>query len=222
MDTSTVISVGGSTGGFTQVALAANPPTGLKAAINFAGGSGGDGKGNLCDEAGLVGAYKSFGKHARAPMLWIYSENDKWFPPSFARKFLAAFEKSGGDAEFVVARPDGEDGHGLYNHVPVWSLTVQDFLQLHDLLPVNPPYPGPLPPRVDPPAGLSPREVEAFNTFLILGPFKAFATNGKGISWYTVGQFTQALADQHALENCNKAVHGGPRCSIVARTPPQK
>jgi dienelactone hydrolase len=217
VDTSTVISAGVSTGGFTQVALAAKPPAGLKAALDFAGGRGGDGKGDLCNESGLLNAYKSFGKHARTPMLWIYAENDKWFPPPFARKFEAAFQSGGGTDEFVLAPPDGDDGHHLYGHVAAWSSTVDTFLRAHQLVSVDPLLPPPTPPKVDPPAGLKDRGQEAFKTFLVLGPHKAFATNGAGVYGYTVGMFNQQLADEHALENCNKNVHGGPQCTIVAR-----
>jgi len=217
VDTSTVISAGVSTGGFTQVALAAKPPTGLKAAIDFAGGRGGNGKGDLCDQGGLLSAYKSFGKHARTPMLWIYAENDKWFPPPFAGKFQAAFESAGGVDQFVLAPPDGDDGHHLYGHVAAWSDTVDTFLRAQKLLFYDPPIAGPKPPDVIVPAALHERGVDAFKNFLILGPHKAFAMNSAGVWGYAVGQFTQALADQHALENCNKGVRGGPACAIVAR-----
>jgi dienelactone hydrolase len=219
VDTSTIISAGVSTGGFTQVALAAKPPAGLKAALDFAGGRGGNGKGDLCNESGLLSAYKSFGKHVRTPMLWIYAENDKWFPPPFARKFEAAFQSGGGTEEFILAPPDGEDGHGLYSHAAVWGPTVDTFLRAHQLLAVDPPLPAPTAPPIDPPAGLRERGQDAFKSFLILGPHKAFAINSAGVYGYAVGWFTQQLADQHALDNCNKNVHGGPPCTIVARGP---
>jgi dienelactone hydrolase len=217
VDTSTVVSAGVSTGGFTQVALAADPPAGLKAALDFAGGRGGDGKGDLCNEAGLLSAYKTFGKRVRTPMLWIYAENDKWFPPPFAHKFQTAFESTGGTDEFVLAPPDGDDGHQLFSHVGAWSATADTFLRAHRLLPFDPPLPGPTPPKVDPPAGLRERGIAAFKSYLILGPHKAFAVNGAGTYGYAAGMFDQRIADQHALENCNKNVHGGPGCTIVAR-----
>ncbi len=49
VDAGTIVSAGVSTGGFAQVALSADPPAGLKAAISFAGGRGGDGKEHNCD-----------------------------------------------------------------------------------------------------------------------------------------------------------------------------
>ena len=97
VDPNTVVSIGISTGGFAQVALSANPPPGLKAAINFAGGRGGDGHEHNCDLGGLVGAYGDFGKsahkHGDLPMLWIYSENDHWFTPAMAQQFEAGLQQ---------------------------------------------------------------------------------------------------------------------------------
>ena len=117
VDGSEIVSVGVSTGGFAQVALAANPPPGLKAAISFAGGRGGDGKGNNCNLDGLISAFKGFGKHDKVPMLWLYAENDKWFPPKMSVEFDKAYHGAGGRDEFVMVPPDGEDGHGYYRHV---------------------------------------------------------------------------------------------------------
>jgi dienelactone hydrolase len=83
-DGTTMVSAGVSTGGFAQIALVANPPKGLKAAINFAGGRGGDGHEHNCDLRGLVGAFGEFGKGARkhGDLPTIYAEDDHWFPPA--------------------------------------------------------------------------------------------------------------------------------------------
>ena len=128
VDPGTVVSMGISTGGFAQVALSANPPPALKAAINFAGGRGGDGHEHNCDLGGLVGAYGAFGKaahkHGDLPMLWIYAENDHWFTPAMARQFEAAYNKSGAAEQFVLAPPDRDEGHHLYSHISAWSDTV--------------------------------------------------------------------------------------------------
>jgi dienelactone hydrolase len=217
VDTSQVISTGVSTGGFTQVALDANPPPGLKAAISFAGGRGGDGEGNLCNESGFESALHSFGTRSHTPMLWIYAENDKWFPPYYARRFLAAFQSGGGRAQFVLAPPDGSDGHGLFGHVAAWSATVQQYLSERNLLPVNPPYTAQPLPNVPAPAGLGPTGKAAFETYLGLGPKKAFATNGASWYGYASGQPTQALADREALNRCNTVRKSGGACFIATR-----
>ncbi len=188
VDASQVISAGVSTGGFAQVALSANPPPGLKAAISFAGGRGGDGKGDNCNLSGLISAFHEFGKHSKVPMLWLYAENDKWFPPKMSVEFDKAFRSGGGQDEFTMVPPDGEDGHGYYRHVAAWSDRVESFLKAHDL-PLSEPLPPPAIPDVPAPNGLSDRGKEAFARFLGGGPFRAFATNGGPVYGYAVGQF---------------------------------
>ena len=218
-DTATVVSAGVSTGGFAQVALAAKPPAGLKAAINFAGGRGGDGKGHLCDAGGLLGAFSDFGKQARVPMLWIYAENDHWFPPHDAHDFRTAFEKKGGVDQFVLAPEDGEDGHHLFSHVAAWSPTVGSFLHDHSLLPVEPAYPEPAVAPLPPPSGLEGHALNAFHAYLQGGPHKAFASDGEGHYGMALGQITQDLAEQRALERCEKPANAPARhCQVVARS----
>jgi len=217
VDTTHVISSGVSTGGFTQVALTAKPPSGLETAISFAGGRGGDGNGHLCNEDGFESALHYFGKHSHTPMLWIYAENDKWFPPPFAKKFLAAFQSGGGTAQFVLAPPFGTDGHHLYSDPRAWSDTVEHYLSEHGLLPVSPAYPPPAVPKADPPAGLGAHGLDAFQHYLTLGRFKAFATNGASYYGTSSGQFTQQLADQYALKSCNDVRRGGTACYIAYR-----
>jgi len=216
VDASQMISVGVSTGGFAQVALAANPPPGLKAAISFAGGRGGDGKEHNCNLDGLISAFHDFGKHAKVPMLWLYAENDKWFPPRMSVEFEKAYHGAGGQDEFVMVPPDGEDGHGYYRHVSAWSDRVEAFLKVHDLLPLSEPLPPPPVPNVPPPAGLSDHGKEAFARFLLGGPYRAFATNGEAGYGLAMGQFTQDMADKLALENCAKATKGVGKCTVVS------
>jgi dienelactone hydrolase len=218
VDASQVVSVGVSTGGFAQVALAANPMPGLKAAISFAGGRGGNGKGDNCNLDGLLSAFHDFGKHDRVPMLWLYAENDKWFPPKMSAEFDKVYRAAGGRDEFVMVPPDGEDGHGYYRHVSAWSDRVESFLKAQSLLPLSAPLPPPPVPDVPAPAGLSERGQEAFTRFLEAGPYKAFATDG-GHGWgSSTGQFTQDLADKQAVENCVKGTKGMGKCAVVARS----
>src|SRR5580658_864041 len=213
VDGDTVISAGVSTGGFAQAALVADPPRELKAAISFAGGRGGDGHEHNCNLSGLIDAYSAFGrgarKHGTLPMLWIYSENDHWFPPAMARQFEAAYTKGGGAEQFVLAPPDGEDGHHLYSHTAAWSETVDEFLKAHGLLPLGDVVlPAPQPPKIPPPAGLQEKGQEAWKRFLLGGPCKAFAMNGQGEWGLAQGAFDQSIADSDAIDRCKKAAAG--------------
>ena len=217
VDAGTIVSAGVSTGGFAQVALTANPPEGLKAAISFAGGRGGDGKEHNCDMDGIVSAFHYFGKKSKVPMLWIYSENDHWFPPETARRFDAAFRDGGGMDQFVMAPPYRDDGHHFYYDVTGWTPIVEGFLSAQSLLPLTELLPEPPVPEVTPPVGLTEKGLKAFHTFLMMGPSKAFATNGMTGWGMSTGQFDQEIADKKAVENCQKTAQGQGRCTVVTR-----
>jgi dienelactone hydrolase len=227
VDGNTVLSAGVSTGGFAQVALIADPPKGLKAAISFAGGRGGDGHEHNCDVYGLAGAFAAFGRkahsHGDLPMLWIYAENDHWFPPAMAHQFEAAYSKGGGNEQLVMAPPDGDDGHHLYGHVEAWSDIVESFLKAHSLLPLgNEVLPGPAVPDVPPPPGLLDKGLVAWRHYLLAAPFKAFASNEQGAWGFSQARFDQDLADAEALDKCRKAAAGNHSCTITAKTPGAK
>jgi len=135
IDRSRVISVGVSAGGFATVALTADPPPGLVAAISFAGGRGSIHADEVCRAERLIQAFRSFGKRSRIPMLWVYAENDHFFGPALAQQLKDAFTEGGGNADFIAAPPFGRDGHYLFSMagIPVWSVFVDKFLRQHDL-----------------------------------------------------------------------------------------
>jgi dienelactone hydrolase len=217
VDTGTIVSAGVSSGGFAQVAFTVNPPPGLKAAINFAGGRGSDGKLHNCNETGIVSAFHDFGTESRVPMLWIYAENDHWFPPELARKFDAAFRQGGGIDEFVMAPPYSDEGHHFFVDVTGWSPMVEGFLKEKGLLPLHNLLPEPAVVNVPTPPGLSERGLAAFHNFLMYGPKKAFATNGRGGWGMATGMFNQELADKRALDNCTTNATNPVGCAIVFR-----
>jgi dienelactone hydrolase len=227
VDPETIVSVGVSTGGFAQVALSADPPKGLKAAISFAGGRGGDGHEHNCDLAGLIDAFRDFGrsahKHGDLPMLWIYSQNDHWFTPAMAQQFDAAYKKGGAVDQFVMAPPDGEDGHHLYTHVNAWSDTVTAFLKTQNLMPLGDTVlPAPAPPNVPMPATLGEADKDMWRRFLLAPPFKTLVADENGELSLSAAAFDQSLADSSALDRCKRKPGGSKRCSIVAKTPGMK
>lgn len=132
VDKSRVLLVGQSVGGYTTVATAARNPDGLVAAINFAGGSGGDPVHHPaipCSGGRMKDMYADFGKATKVPTLWIYTENDLFFGPSFSRSWHEAFVKAGGQAEFHLLPPFGKNGHMLFSSgVEIWAPLVSDFL----------------------------------------------------------------------------------------------
>ena len=130
-----MIAAGTSAGGFASIALSADPPPGLAAVINFAGGRGSRADHNVCDEAALVRAFATMGKTSRIPMLWVYAGNDKFFGPDLARRMHAAFTAAGGRAQFIAAPAFGRDGHGLFSATgaPVWTPLLDGFLREKNL-----------------------------------------------------------------------------------------
>ena len=135
IDPSRLVIMGQSLGGFTTVATAATKPDGLVAAINIAGGSGGNPvtrPGNPCKAYLLEYTFAAWGKTATAPMLWMYSENDKFFNPKNSRAWFDAFTKAGAKAEFKLMPPFGDDGHALLVRAnDLWQPVVDEFLARH-------------------------------------------------------------------------------------------
>lgn len=128
------IVVGQSAGGFAAVALAAENPPGVAALVNMAGGRGGWHQ-NIprtnCEPDLLVAAAGQFGKTARLPMLWIYTENDSFFDPALAARMHAAFTAGGGQARLERLGPWGRDGHNLFfgnNGSLTWGPLIERFL----------------------------------------------------------------------------------------------
>jgi dienelactone hydrolase len=210
--TSGMIAAGHSAGGFATVALTAQAPAGLAAAISFAGGRGSRDDDEVCNPNGLVQAFATFGKTSRAPMLWVYAANDSYFGPDLARRLHDGFRASGGNAKFVAAPPYGDDGHYLYSVVsrPQWTPYLDAFLRErglgHDVL--SPPDPLP------PPGQLSEAAQAEFARYLASTmPHKAFAVSPNGGYGWRSGRATADDAQRDSLGACTK---WSPTCTLYA------
>lgn len=118
VDPKRVLLVGQSAGGFGSLALASAGYAGVIGVINFAGGKGASPKGNWrqnCAPQRLVETMKAFGSTTKIPSLWIYAENDKYFPPDFVRLMHEAYDAKRGMATLVITPPHGYDGHEMVN-----------------------------------------------------------------------------------------------------------
>ncbi|MBF0305718.1 MAG: alpha/beta hydrolase [Alphaproteobacteria bacterium] len=212
VDDSKVISVGRSAGGLAAVALTADPPPGLVAAINFAGGRGRIAPDEVCAPERLVNAFGAFGRTSRVPMLWIYAENDHYFGPALAKRLHAAFTKAGGRAEFILAPPFGTDGHALFSAPRAWTAHVDDFLARRGLATAGPLIPLRDEASVVYPKGLGVAGREAFLRYLEANDHKAFAISPKGAFGWRSGRKTVAAAAQDALAAC---LRHAPTCSVA-------
>jgi dienelactone hydrolase len=217
VDASRIISVGISAGGFATVALTAEPPPGLVAAISFAGGRGSRRPDEVCNPGELIHAFHEFGEKSRVPMLWVYSENDHFFGPQIANSFFEAFRDAGGKATFIRAAPYRRDGHGLFSMggISIWTSMVDDFLESQKLKLRTTLLALPEPPDVAPPAQLSAGGREEFRSFLTLPPYKAFAVSTEGHLGYAFGRRSEKDAERLAKEHCEENISKGDACMLV-------
>ena len=204
IDPSRIISVGVSAGGFATVALAADPPLGLVAAISFAGGRGSLKPDEVCGGNRLVEAFHEMGGKSNVPMLWVYAKNDHFFGPQLAQLLRRAFTSNGGKVEFVRAPAFGEDGHSLFSRagIPVWTGYVDSFLKEQRLVLRSSPLPPPVPPPLAAPNALSASGKKSFADYLASPPHKAFAVAPDGSYGWQSGLRTTQAARDNALKFC--------------------
>jgi len=131
LNTRTVV-LGVSYGGATALAIAALNPPNVVAAINFAGGGGGNPDtrpAHPCSPAQLRRLFSDWGRSARVPTLWVYSENDRYFGVELPREWFEVFRSQGGIGEFQAMPAVGADGHNLFGSFPAeWQPAVAAFL----------------------------------------------------------------------------------------------
>jgi dienelactone hydrolase len=131
------IVIGQSAGGWGAIALSSQNLPSVKAIITFAAGRGGRVGGkpnNNCAPDKLVDATAEFGRSARTPMLWIYIENDTYFGPDLSRRMHGAYTGAGGNADYHLMPPFGNEGHVFIDSpdaIPQWSPLVSSFLDKH-------------------------------------------------------------------------------------------
>lgn len=132
VDAHRIVIVGQSAGGLIATAVAAQNPAGVVAAINFAGGAGGDPErhpGVPCQGELVKAMYRRLGETAHVPMLWIYTENDQYFSPSYSKTWHETFVDAGGHADYRLLPAFEQNGHALFARgIDVWSPAVSEFL----------------------------------------------------------------------------------------------
>ena len=128
--------VGQSYGGLASVAYGAlQPPANVKAIISFAGGLRKASGGCLWDQA-LYRAYADFGKKSRTPNLWVYTQNDEFFPTWLVQGMYQSYRDGGGLVELVTLPPYKDNGHFLFDDKEgsaTWWPVIRPFLQRHQL-----------------------------------------------------------------------------------------
>jgi dienelactone hydrolase len=209
------ISVGVSAGGFATVALTADPPPGLAAAIAFAPGRGSTVPDTVCGAKQLVAAFAQYGKTSRLPLLWVSADNDHFFDSQLVSQLTAAFVHAGGNLNFIKTPAFGADGHQLFSTasgIPIWSPIADRFLASNHLV-LRDSLIDVSTPDVAPPSSLNTRGRAAFKAYLDSGPNKAFAAAGDSHFGWATGRPTVDQARKDALDLC--VAGRSARCSIV-------
>ena len=130
VDGKRIVLLGQSTGGHSVIATGSLNLSGVVGVVNFAGGRGSTAPDVVKDEDRLVESFHVFGKTFKVPTIWLYSENDHYFGPALARKFLTAFQAGGAEVDFVSLPPSGEDGHSSFLRAKDnWYESVLEFLK---------------------------------------------------------------------------------------------
>lgn len=118
VDPSRVILVGHSAGGFASLAAASLRPSAFAAIFNFAGGRGslGDDSGarHNCSPEALVTASRKLGSAKLPASFWLYSRNDRYFPPALAHRMFDAFHDGAANATFLELPDFERDGHAIF------------------------------------------------------------------------------------------------------------
>ena len=84
-----------------------------------------------CSPARLIEACAKYGRTTGVPTLWIYAENDTFFPPWLARETCQAFRAAGGKAQLVMLPAFEQEGHTLFTErhgLALWSPLVSRFI----------------------------------------------------------------------------------------------
>ena len=141
----TGVVVGQSGGGWGAIAYNSLPHPHVTALISMAGGRGqevtNDGLSGVWRPDLLVEAAAQFGRTATTPMLWVYSENDRFISPAIAASLYDAFTQNGGKVEFKLVAPYGNDGHRLFfgpDGSQIWGPPVARYLMLPEMTAAQP------------------------------------------------------------------------------------
>lgn len=209
-----VLLMGHSTGGFAVTAAAAGNPAGVVGVLNFEGAHGSV-PGHTCSPDHLVADAGVFGRTARIPALWVYSENDRSAPPALGRRMFDAYVASGAPAQLQVLPPFGVDGHALVPMGPAdnWWPAVESFLnQLR--LPTSVLVELPPPASIPAPMPLNAACTGYFDAYVkAWTDVKAYAWNREGHCSSVTTQRTVEEAKNEAMRQC---VAAWKECSLYA------
>ncbi len=134
VDKSRIVVIGQSHGGLTTMAFGTIAYPGVLGVINFAGGL----RDESCNrwEFNLEDAFADYGKRAHYPSLWLYGDNDSYWPQPLPEKFFAAYRAqahgAAANARMVDYGTFARDSHALFGSragLPIWLPEVARFFK---------------------------------------------------------------------------------------------
>ena len=132
VDATRWVVMGQSVGGLAAVAVAWRNPPGLVAAINLAGGAGGNPEsrpGDPCSPQVTEALWRRKAADASVPMLWLYWANDRYWGAEWPQRWARAWQDGGGRVEFHQLPAIGADGHsGMSLDMDRWVPIVEAYL----------------------------------------------------------------------------------------------
>lgn len=231
IDASRTVLAGVSVGGIATLAATSAHVPGQVAAINFAGGHGGDPEkhpGDPCQSDQLRRLYRAYAEgNARTPpptpTLWIYAENDQFFNPGHARRWAKAYAEAGGQVDLRVLPAFGTDGHRLFTAGnDLWQPLVDEFLAPLGFAPpgrlASPPLAASLAGESSAPEGSKAEQLVGFQKFLAAKLPRAFAIDGQGHWGYASGDDALSRALAFCGRNIRTDASGTPAsaCQLYA------
>lgn len=122
----TRVAIGGqSRGGILSVAWSGKHPE-MRAVINFVGGW----MDAACSTASTINrTLFTRGAGYGQSSLWLYGDNDPYYPLSHSRSNFEAYQAAGGKGTFTDYKPTGvQNGHGISFNPALWSSTMEAYL----------------------------------------------------------------------------------------------
>ncbi|MCJ2141173.1 dienelactone hydrolase family protein [Methylobacterium sp. E-066] len=129
IDARRVVVAGVSMGGWNSLAVGTLQDARVAGIISFFGGV----RSSPCSDDGalLVQSTRRFGSASRVPSLWLYGENDSFFPMPLWQAMHRAYVEQGGKAEVLNFGPYKSDSHRLLSDgssVYIFGPSVDKFL----------------------------------------------------------------------------------------------
>lgn len=121
-----VLMAGQSRGGILALAYAGRHPEDVSGVIDFVGGW----LGAACGSATQVNqALFRVGAGYKKPTLWLYGEDDLFYPIAHSRQNFEAFRGAAGEGTFMTWTVPGQRaGHALISHRELWRDAVDRYL----------------------------------------------------------------------------------------------